>query len=99
MKTYTVILGTEASHDLDSLYAYIAERAGETTAQRFVDRLRRFCLGLSLAPKRGLERGDPLPGLRLVGFQRRATVGFLIEEDCVVILRIMYRGRDIEAEF
>jgi toxin ParE1/3/4 len=32
------------------------------------------------------------PGLRVVGFQRRVTVAFVVEPERVVILRLFYGG-------
>jgi len=37
------------------------------------------------------------PGLRIVGFERRVSVAFVVEEDEVVILRLLYAGRQFES--
>jgi len=47
-------------------------------------------------PKRGTRRDDLGPGLRAVGFERRATIVFRVEKDAVDIVRILYGGRDLE---
>jgi hypothetical protein len=36
------------------------------------------------------------PGLRTIGFERRATIAFQVMQDEVVILRIFYGGEDYE---
>lgn len=37
-----------------------------------------------------------MPGLRTFGIDRRITVAFRVDEQKVVILRILYAGRDLE---
>jgi len=43
-------------------------------------------------------RSDHRPGLRVVGFERSASVAFVVEDDSVIILRIFHRGQDIRFE-
>jgi len=38
-----------------------------------------------------------MSGLRVVGFRRRATIAFMVQDTQIVILRILYRGRDTSA--
>jgi toxin ParE1/3/4 len=47
-------------------------------------------------PQRGTARGDVRPGLRTIGFERRATIAFTIDDENVVILRILYAGRSLD---
>jgi toxin ParE1/3/4 len=51
------------------------------------------------ASERGRRRDDIRPGLRIIGFERRVTVAFAVEEERVVILRIFYGGRDWEVDW
>lgn len=44
-------------------------------------------------PERGTIRSDIRPGMRVIGFERRVSVAFVIEGNDVVILRILYAGR------
>lgn len=46
---------------------------------------------------RGTRRDDIRPGLRTVGFERRATIAFKVLAREVVIVRIFYGGRDFES--
>jgi toxin ParE1/3/4 len=39
------------------------------------------------------------PGLRTVGFERRATIAFTVKGEDVVILRILYAGRSLDLAF
>jgi len=43
--------------------------------------------------ERGAARDDIRPGLRLLAFERRVSIAFLIEGERVVILRILNAGR------
>jgi plasmid stabilization system protein ParE len=46
-----------------------------------------------------VPRDDIRPGLRVVGFERRATIAFRVEDDRVTILRIFHGGRDWQGSF
>jgi toxin ParE1/3/4 len=41
-----------------------------------VGRIETYCFGLTDFPERGTMRDDLWPGLRTVGFERRATIAF-----------------------
>lgn len=55
------------------------------------------CEGFGTFPKRGTRRDDIRPGLRTIGFRRRATIAFTVGDDTVTILGIFYGGQDYEA--
>jgi len=84
---------------LDRLHRYIADRAGEGIADGYIDRIVTFCQGLSTFPLRGKARDDLLPGLRTVGFERRATIAFMVTTEAVLIEGVFYGGQDFEANF
>lgn len=96
--TYTVIISTAAEADLFAIHNYIAERAGGAIALRFVESIETYCLGFAHTPERGTRRDELRPGLRTVGFRRRATILFEVERDArrVVIHGIYYAGRSVE---
>jgi toxin ParE1/3/4 len=50
-------------------------------------------------PERGIRRDDLRRGLRILGFERRAVIAFLITADAVTVLRILYGGRDPDTIF
>jgi toxin ParE1/3/4 len=52
--------------------------------------------GACVAPERGARRDDIRPGLRTIGFERRATIIFQVTESEVLIVRILYGGRDAD---
>src|ERR1700722_9849224 len=58
-----VLFTASAERQMDTLHRYIADRAGEHTADRYIDRIIAFCGGLSTFPLRGSKRDDLLPGL------------------------------------
>ena len=54
---------------------------------------------LATFPERGTKRDDLAPGIRTIGFERRATIAFRVGDDTVRIVRIFYAGRDYDAYF
>ena len=97
MKQRVVVFSPEAEDDLGAVYDWIANRAGATVAFGYVERLTNAALGLSLASERGTLRSDIRNGLRVIGFERRATIAFSVSANRVTILRIFQGGQDWEA--
>jgi toxin ParE1/3/4 len=87
----------EAQADLFTLYRYIAEESGPARAGAYVARIEKACMSLATLPKRGTRRDDLVPGLRTIGFERRATIAFRVLADVVEIVTIAYAGRDFES--
>jgi toxin ParE1/3/4 len=94
-----VIFTPLAVRHLDRLHEYITTHASESRADDYVGRIVAFCKGLSTFPLRGTQRDDLLPGLRVTGFERRATIAFVVTDAAVLIEGIFYGGRDFEAVF
>ena len=90
-----VVFSPEAGADQISLYDYIAAKSGAERAMAYVERIRQFCLSLHTFPERGTPYGHLLPGVRIVGFERRVSVIFRVKPQSVTILRILYGGRDL----
>jgi toxin ParE1/3/4 len=99
MKTRRVVLAPEAADDLQGLYDWIAGRASPTVAMGYLDRVERFLAGLSIGAERGHLRSDVRPGLRIIGFERRLTVAFTVDDDLVTVLRVLRAGQDWGASF
>jgi len=93
-----VIFREEAENDLTELALYIASQAGPVVANRYLDRLYSACIGLAHFPERGRRRDDILPGLRTIGFERRATIAFRVLKTRVEIVSVAYGGRDFESD-
>ena len=96
MKRREVIFAPEALEDLVALYDWIADAAGPATALGYIERLEAYCLGFDLASERGQARENIRPGLRVVGFERRVTIAFSVDDVTVTILRLLYGGRQNE---
>lgn len=76
----------------------LPDRASETIAGEYIDRIEAACLALADYPERGTKRDDILPGLRIVGFERRVTIAFRVLKTWVEIVTIAYAGGDFEGE-
>ena len=98
MRTRSLFFRPEAEDDLDSLYIYVRGQSGSPErAFGYIARIRSFCEALCDFPERGARRDDLCPGLRIIGFERRAAIAFMFDADAVRIVRIFYGGREYEA--
>jgi len=95
--SHRVEFSPEALADLLDLYDYIAARSGPERAMGYLNRIEDYCRDLTTFPERGTRRDDLRPGLRVLGFERRAVIAFRLTADTVTILRILYGGRDLGA--
>ena len=87
-----------AERQLDELLELIASDSGLERAQKFVGSIVAYCQGFDMFPERGTRRDDVRPGMRVVGFRRRASIVFTVEGENVVFLAIYYGGQDFEAD-
>ena len=88
-----------AEADLGSLYDWVADQAGAKTAFAYIARIQAACRTLLDFPGRGTPQDGLSPGLRSIGFERRATIYYLVTNDAVEIVRVLRRGRDVQAAF
>jgi len=95
--TFRLAFAPEARDDLRAIYLYIADAAGADRAIGYIHRIEAACQGLCDFPQRGARRDDLAPGLRVIGFERRASIAFHVGPNIVVIDRILYGGRDLNA--
>ena len=96
---YRIRLRPEAENDLRLLYQGLVDRgASPSTARGYVNRIIGYVNGFDLFPKSGSVRNEIRQGLRIVGFERRVSIAFLVEDDTqeVVILRILYGGQQLD---
>src|ERR1700690_1133850 len=96
MKKLKISFRPQAEADLFALYRYIAREASLDVAGAYIDRIEAACMALETFPKRGTSRDDIRPGLRTMGFERRATIVFQVTRSEVVIVRIFHGGQDYE---
>lgn len=94
---YRIRFTPAAEADLRNIHRYIAEQASPSVARGYVNRILGFLSGFDLFPERGALRADIRPGLRIVGFERRVSIAFVVEAGDVVILRFLYAGQSFEA--
>ena len=94
-----VVFAESAKADLDDIFAWIADHAGVEVALAYTSRIEHFCRKMTLFPQRGTRRDDLRPGLRTIGFERRATIAFTVKGEDVIILRILYGGRSLDLAF
>lgn len=99
MMARKVTYANVARDDFAAIYDWVNERAGKAAAARYVGRLQDFCENLDIASERGTLRPDILPGLRTLGFERRVTIAFVVDDDTVRILRLFAAGKDWESDF
>lgn len=95
----TVVFSPEARDDLIALYVHIVGAAGPMTALGYIERIEDRCRGLANFPQQGTLRSDLRPGLRILGFERRAAIAFHHDDTKVTIDRIFYGGQDIGSAF
>ncbi|MCL2595265.1 MAG: type II toxin-antitoxin system RelE/ParE family toxin [Promicromonosporaceae bacterium] len=96
---YAVVLEGEAQEQLENLALYIAEQGDPVAALKYTTRIKVFCESLSSFPKRGRLRSDIHESLYLIGFERRVSITYRINETnaTVTIVGIYYDGQDWEA--
>ena len=92
-----VVFTPRAERQIDRLHAYITNHASESRADAYIARIAAFCEGLTTFPLRGQRRDDLLSGLRTIGFERRATIAFVVTAETILIEGIFYGGQDFEA--
>jgi len=92
---YEIIYRPDAEAELDQLLTHISGAAGWAVASAYVDGIFKLVDGLQTFPKRGTERSEILPGLRIVGYKRSASIAFVVTEKAVIVLGVFYRGRNI----
>lgn len=99
MKRYRIRLTDEAELDLARIYRFVRQKsASSAVARNYVARIKTFMDGFETYPERGSIRDHVRPGLRIVGFERRVSVAFVVEPAEVVILRILYAGQQFESD-
>lgn len=96
MKRYDVRLSPDAENDLVEIYRYVSTTSrSQTVARQYLDRITSYLTSFETFPERGSLRDDVRQGLRIVGFERKISVAFVVEGDCVTILRIAQNGRQL----
>jgi toxin ParE1/3/4 len=96
---HRIVFRPTARSDLKAIYDYISQQASRKIAGEYIARIETECMALKDFPERGSFRDDLLPGIRIIGFERRAAIAFIVEGDAVRILRIFYGGQNFPREW
>lgn len=101
MPEYQLKISPEAKSDLAATYKWMRNIAGRVVADNFVKRLRLFLHEMREFPHRGSIHSNFGDGLRVIGFEKSASIAFCVVEETksLVVLRILYRGADWRSEF
>lgn len=91
-----VVFSPEAEAQLVALYRHIAAAASPAIARRFTNAITDYCEGFAAHSKRGTRRDDLRQGLRTVGFRRRVTIAFTVDDERVTVLGVFYGGQNFE---
>ncbi|MGH6978950.1 MAG: type II toxin-antitoxin system RelE/ParE family toxin [Brevundimonas sp.] len=91
-----VVFSPAAERDLDELFYWIAEHAGARIAVGYTDRLRAYCESLSLFPERARLRPEIDPEVRILGFEGRTNIGYVLTASQVVIVSFDHGGRSFK---
>ncbi|HZF43458.1 MAG TPA: type II toxin-antitoxin system RelE/ParE family toxin [Sphingomonadaceae bacterium] len=86
-----------AEADLLGLADWIGTQADPETARAYIKRKRTRCLRLLDSPRGGRVRRKGRPPIRSVPFERSATILYRAGQSEVVVLRVIPRGRDVDA--
>jgi len=97
---YTVKFDIRARNQLASVARYLAGAADPNRASSFVRDLTNEAKSLKIFPYRGQSKDHIYPGLHIIGYKRRATIAYLIDDTdkTVSIAGIFYGGQDWESE-
>jgi len=94
--TTRVVFAPEARQQLLSIQEYISAAANADVALAFTNSIVDYCESFVTFPHRGTLRNDIRPGLRTIGFRRRATIAFTVDSATITILGVFYGGRDVQ---
>jgi len=96
----TVRYSAAAQRHLLSLATYVADERGEDISEGLINRIKKFCDGLAVFPRRGRARDDVAPGLRVIGFEGNGTIAYRVDDnsDDVEIIGIFYGAWDWERQ-
>ncbi len=97
MQTIPVLFSKRANTQLIEILDYITLKSDRNIALNYVMKLHEFCQKIGQHPHVGIEREKRLPGVRFLGYKRRATIAFTVQDSHVLIAGIFYGGQDIQA--
>lgn len=95
---HRIVYLSDATLDLNRIYAEIAAAAGFPIADRFFVGLIAFIRSLETFPERGTVRRGRIPGLRIIGYRHSVSLAFVVRGNSVLIVGVFRRGQNISDE-
>jgi toxin ParE1/3/4 len=95
---YRIRLHELAEAELDNIFDDINAQAGPVTAGAYIGGIYELIEGFTTFPERGTVREGPVPGLRIIGYRRTASIAFVVEGDEVTVLGVFRRGQNVTAD-
>jgi toxin ParE1/3/4 len=86
-----------AQEDLAEIYLRRAELEGFASGAELLSAIQDRCEGLTSFSERGTPRAEIGAGVRSIPFRRKAAIAYVVRPDAVVIIGVMYGGRDLAA--
>lgn len=83
----------EALHDLAQLGGFLSRNVSPAVSRRFLARVRAAIRKLEYGSERGTVR-IPEKGIRVIGILPTVSVPFSVDEDTVIIHRVLYYGQN-----
>ncbi|WP_426229431.1 type II toxin-antitoxin system RelE/ParE family toxin [Pararhizobium sp. DWP3-4] len=98
MQRFPVEYRADAVEDIEYLFSYVLETSFDAvTAARFTDRVFERCEKIGDAPFGGVSRDDLGPGIRVVHFERKAVILYIVRDQTVWITNVFSGRRDYAA--
>lgn len=91
-----LVLHPEAAQELQGIYDYLRQKAGEVVAIGYVRGVQGFLRELCDYPERGTVRGGSIQGLRIIGYRRTLAIAFAVSADRVMVCGLYYAGRNVD---
>ena len=89
----------EALEQIEGIKRYITDQGSPEAGRHFAQRLLERCLAIGNLPYGGTLRDDYAPRIRSVPFRRAATIYYRVDPETVLIVCVLYRGRNAAAYF
>ena len=93
-----VVFTPLAARQIESLHEYTSPRT-QARSVRTITLIVAFRKGLTKFPVRRTRRDDLLLRLRVIGFERRATIAFAVTDSAILVEGTFYAGWDFETIF
>lgn len=95
MKRLKVEYKEDAIGDLEDIFSYVFEGSNNfIIAKNFTNRIFERCEKIGNVPNGGVCRPDLGENIQLIPFEKKAVILYKIENESIVIVNIIYGGRE-----